>query len=223
MVAGPEGLSHVSELTTDQKIEQLVRSVLSAVDTRLGEVRDEMQALAADVELRHQALLLHLQELESRLEAGTTDAVPSSGDPLAARMEQATQVLLERIEAMHQRNTIATNERFASLSAAIDHLRGNPIAPLVTVPLLPSLDEMNAPLRVPSSATVTGQIPVLAPAAALTTAPTPTTAAAPATTPAAAETAAPSAPAGSEPIDLGKLAELLSERLGHLNLPPSQP
>jgi len=87
----------VTDLTTDQKIEQLVRSVLTAVDTRLGEVRDEMQALTDDVERRHQGVLLHLQELESRLELGVSEVAPSGSDPLAARMEQATQVLLERI------------------------------------------------------------------------------------------------------------------------------
>ncbi len=202
----------MSELTTDEKIEQLVRSVLSAVDTRLSEVRDEMQVLAEDVDRRHHALLLHLQELESRIEHGPTEAVPNGADPLAARMEQATQVLLERIEAMQQRNTIATNERFASLSAAIDHLRGTSAAP--AAPLLPGLDEMNAPLRVSRPATSTGQIPVLTPVIE----------------PGAAVAAAhvvdavnEPAAAGSEPIDLDKLADLLSERLGQLSLPPRQP
>jgi hypothetical protein len=207
-------------MTTDQKIEQLVRSVLAAVDTRLGEVRDEMQALAADVERRHHAVLLHLQELEGRIEHGAVGAAPSGSDPLAARMEQATQVLLERIEAMHQRNTIATNERFASLTATVDQLRGSTLAnaapPAPPAPLLHGLDEMSAPLRVPTSAMTTGQVPVLAPLPEPERAPTADAA------PTAAAAAEPAAPAGSEPIDLSKLADLLSERLGHLSLPPRQ-
>lgn len=200
----------MGELTTDQKIEQLVRSVLSAVDTRLSEVRDEMHALTADVERRHQAVLLHLQELESRIEHGVAAATPTSGDPLAARMEQATQVLLERIEAMHQRNTIATNERFTSLSAAIDHLRGSSPPPAMATPLLPGLEEMNAPLRVASAATTTGQIPGPSPVGQSVAAPP-------------VEVVQPPAPAGGEPIDLTQLADLLAERLGHLSLPPRLP
>lgn len=210
----------MGELTTDQKIEQLVRSVLSAVDTRLSEVRDEMQALAEDVERRHHAVLLHLQELENRFERGPAEVAPGGGDPLAARMEQATQVLLERIEAMHQRNTIATNERFANLSAALDQMRGMSSTPAVAAPLLPGLDEMNAPLRVPSSAMATGQIPVLAPIIQASIASTP--APAPADAP-PVEAVEPPVPAGSEPIDLNQLADLLSERLGHLSLPPRLP
>jgi len=203
----------VTDLTTDQKIEQLVRSVLTAVDTRLGDVRDEMQALAADVERRHHAVLLHLQELEGRIEHGVSDAAQSGSDPLAARMEQATQVLLERIEAMHQRSTIATNERFASLSATIEQMRGAaPAIATASAPLMLGLDEMNAPLRVPT-ATTTGSIPILTPSTDLVVAPVagePTLKADQATV------------AGSEPIDLSKLADLLSERLGHLTLPPRQ-
>lgn len=214
----------MSDLTTDQKIEQLVRSVLAAVDTRLGEVRDEMQALAADVERRHHAVLLHLQELESRIEHGVVGATPSGSDPLAARMEQATQVLLERIEAMHQRNTIATNERFASLTATVEQLRGAALASAPPpAPLIPGLDEMNAPLRVPAPAMTTGQVPVLAPV--VETERMPMTAPTVDRTPAAAEPtpsagSEPPATPGSEPIDLSKLADLLSERLGHLSLPP---
>lgn len=206
----------MSELTTDQKIEQLVLSVLSAVDTRLNEVRDEMHTLAEDVERRHHAVLLHFQELENRIEHGPTEAALSGGDPLAARMEQATQVLLERIEAMQQRNTIATNERFASLSAAIEQLRGTSATPVA--PLLPGLDEMSAPLRVSRPATATGPIPVLSPIVE----PSPTLADIPAPAHAVDAVIEP-APAASESIDLNQLADLLSERLGQLSLPPRQP
>lgn len=190
----------MTDPTTDQKIEQLVRSVLAAVDTRLGEVRDQMQSLAADVERRQAGIMMHLQELERRLEHGALEVAPTGADPLAARMEQATQVLLERIEAMHQRNTMATNERFANLSASIELLRSAP-APgaLPPTPIIPGLDQMSAPLCVPVPAMTTGPIPVLS----ITSPPL-----------------EPAPPVGSEPIDLGKLADLLTDRLGQLSLPP---
>lgn len=206
----------------EEKIELLVRSVLAAVDARLTEVRNEFHELADLVEQRHRDALQHMQDLERRLERRATDAASSAagGDPLAARMEQATQVLLERIEAMHQRNTIATNERFASMNDAIAQLRGEHVASAVTVPVMPSLDAMNAPLRVG---------PPAAPMAASIAAPAPPM---PSQTPTAAPTFAPSAPtAGDAPdaepaqpesaggdIDLAQLADLLGERLGHLNI-----
>ncbi len=210
----------------EEKIELLVRSVLAAVDARLTEVRNEFHELADLVEQRHREALQHMQDLERRLERRATDAATSAGggDPLAARMEQATQVLLERIEAMHQRNTIATNERFASMNDAIAQLRGEGVASAVTVPVMPSLDAMSAPLRVgPPTAPIVASIaapaplmPSQAPIAAPTFAPAP---AAPAPTAGDAPDAEPAQPesAGGD-IDLAQLADLLGERLGHLNI-----
>lgn len=129
----------MTDTTADEKIERLVRSVLEAVDARLAEVRHEVHQLSADVERRQQEMLQHVQDLERKLESGAADASGTVGaDLLAVRMEQATQVLLERIEAMHQRNTMATNERFALLDAAVEQLSG---------PALSGPDETNAPFR----------------------------------------------------------------------------
>lgn len=239
----------------EEKIELLVRSVLAAVDARLLEVRNEFHELADQVEQRHREALQHMQDLERRLERRATDAAASAGggDPLAARMEQATQVLLERIEAMHQRSTIATNERFALINDAISQLRGDHAAAAVAVPVMPSLDAMSAPLRVgpptgqyaavdacPQPAMTPAQAPVPASTTPVTTTSvtTPATAAAinapiiapatpapiaatqAATTPAAESSAADPAqpPSSGGEIDLAKLADLLGERLGRLNI-----
>lgn len=227
----------------DQKIELLVRSVLAAVDQRLQEVRDEVHALAADVEQRHQQVLKMVQDVQRTMDRTAADARRPAGaaDPLAARMEQATQVLLERIEAMHQRNTIATNERFAAMSAAIDQLRFN-ATPVATGPSpLRALDAVDAPLKM---STITGQHTIVAPL--LPTQPTvaatqPVGATSPVVAPAAAgpePAAAPDPAPAAAPdvadasttpaattvhesdIDIDRLADLLSERLGHLSLPP---
>jgi flagellar biosynthesis/type III secretory pathway chaperone len=242
----------------DDKIEQLVRSVLAAVDARLTEVRHELQAVAVSVEQRHREALQHMQDLEHRLERRAADngASTTDGDPLAARMEQATQVLLERIEAMHQRNTIATNERFALINQTLEQIRGEHDATPITVPVMPALDAMNAPLRVgPVTAptpVVAASTPTIAPIAAplpsfsspaAVTAPVIPAPAIPApvvappvvapvvVAPAVAAPVPVAAPApeiepapstdGSEPIDLARLADLLGERLGQLNIPKS--
>jgi hypothetical protein len=52
----------------DDKIQQLVRSVLEAVDTRLSGVRAEMLAAANDVQHRHQQLLDTVVALQQRVD-----------------------------------------------------------------------------------------------------------------------------------------------------------
>lgn len=232
---------------TDEKIELLVRSVLAAVDARLVEVRSEIQAVAVETEQRNREVLARLQALELRWEtrAAETGSVALDGDLLGARMEQATQVLLERIEAMHQRNTMATNERFAQINNALGQLSGialapsapvgapapsthvapaasapaapsapaasAPSAPAPTPTTRPSLDAMNAPFQV---GPITDEMPVAATLpSSITLPPIPPLTSAP-----------PSEPNGepAEPIDMSRLAEMLSERLGSLSLPPQQ-
>lgn len=233
---------------TDEKIELLVRSVLAAVDARLVEVRSEIQAVAVETEQRNREVLARLQALELRWEtrAAETGSVALDGDLLGARMEQATQVLLERIEAMHQRNTMATNERFAQINNALGQLSGIALAPSAPVgapaplthvapaasapaapsapavsapsapaptptPTMPSLDAMNAPIQVGPT---TDEMPVAATLpSSITLPPIPPLTSAP-----------PSEPNGepAEPIDMSRLAEMLSERLGSLSLPPQQ-
>lgn len=234
---------------TDEKIELLVRSVLAAVDARLVEVRSEIQAVAVETEQRNREVLARLQALELRWEtrAAETGSVALDGDLLGARMEQATQVLLERIEAMHQRNTMATNERFAQINNALGQLSGialapsapvgapapsthvapaasapaAPSAPAVSAPsaptpapaptIRPSLDAMDAPFQV---GPITDEMPVAATLpSSITLPPIPPLTSAP-----------PSEPNGepAEPIDMSRLAEMLSERLGSLSLPPQK-
>lgn len=64
-------------MTTDQKIEQLVRSVLAAVDTRLDALRNEMRGLADDTRRRDADLAQRLDEFERRLATAATTAAPT--------------------------------------------------------------------------------------------------------------------------------------------------
>ena len=178
----------------DEKIELLVRSVLAAVDARLVEVRSEIQAVASDVERRHQQVLAHLHSLEQQWESPVTGSA-----------------LLEHIETLHQRHTIATNERFALINKALDHLNGAVVVPATSATPMVVLDGVDAPLVIGAP---TGQIPVVQPLAA-------------------AAVSFPHVPIISprgepgddepEPIDMDRLADLLSERLGSLSLEPNQP
>ncbi len=198
----------------DDKIERVVHSVLAAVDARLAKVRHEVERLAQHVAQRDAELSRQLAEFDQRIERHASDPrmQPTGTDPLAARMEQATQVLLERIEAMHQRTTIATNERFANVHATIDQLREGHLAGVAVPQPLPGLEAMSAPLRL---GPITAQQLAVAPAASVLS-PTRESPVAPAEeTPAARDP-------HSETIDLGRLADLLSERLGHFDL-PTQP
>ena len=196
---------------SDDKIELLVRSVLAAVDARLIEIRTEIQAVSTDVEQRHREVLTHIHDLENRWASSATETgqAAAGGDPLAARMEQATQVLLERIEAMHQRNTMATNERFALINHSLEQLNSGALVPAAAAIPMASLDGMNAPLRVGPS---TDQVPIAAHV--------PTTFKLPPLPPLASATPSGEQHGESEPIDMSRLADLLSERLGHISLPP---
>jgi hypothetical protein len=221
----------MSEPSMDDKIERVVRSLLEAVDLRLAEVRLEMEGLAQQVAQRDAELTRRLTELDQRIERqlGDPRAQATGTDPLAARMEQATQVLLERIEAMHQRTTIATNARLANMHAMIDQLRDGQLTTVAAnaPQLLSGLDAMSAPLRV---GPITAQQPLVAPVtpvlgpiggpSRIPALPEPIQPS-PSLTSAIPEPAqAPAAPDG-DGIDLGRLADLLSERLGHLDLPTS--
>ena len=69
MAPREEGVSIVTEPTTDEKIELLVRSVLEAVDARLDAVRHEIAGFAADVEQRHHHVLESVAALDARVSA----------------------------------------------------------------------------------------------------------------------------------------------------------
>ena len=230
----------------DDKIELLVRSVLAAVDARLVDIRSEIQAVSTNVEQRHREVLTRIRDLEHRLGngVGAGGHAATGADPLAARMEQATQVLLERIEGLHQRNTMATNERFALINHALEQLNSGVLVPAAPAIPLAGLDGMNAPLRVGPP---TGPVPIAAHVpAAVTLLPAPPLAA---PTPSAEDDSAHDSESDSGhdsesdseyggeyggeydsghdsghggdsgSIDMDRLADLLSERLGQISLP----
>jgi len=195
---------------TDEKIERLVRSVLDAVDARLVTVREEIRALADEMEARHRQVTTAIGDVERRLARQAAAEPPAAAAVAAAaedsrRMEQATQMLLERIEAMHQRTTMANNERFAQLTSALDELRGGSVAngptaggahepnrdlSAVSAPLLPTSPLFPAAAPVPALQH-TGQVPA-------------------------------TAPLSNDTIDLDRLGSLLSEKLGKLHLGPTE-
>lgn len=188
----------VTDPTIDDKIGLLVRSVLEAVDARLGEIRHDVQALATDVRRQQETVEQRLDALEQR-PGGHGDAQH-----------------LAHIEEMHRRHAIEIDERFADVNAAIDRLSGataRSLTPTDTgpIPMLVDLDSVSAPLLVP---TITGQQPVMLQEPpsipALDDLPAPSAFDAPSTT-----------DEDREPIDLTQLADLLSERLGQLSLPPT--
>ena len=193
----------MTEPSMDQKIEQLVRSVLEAVDSRLADMRQEVRSLAEDVNRRHHDVLQQIHNITASGERNVHQVHSSAtgGDDLTARMEQATQVLLERIEAMNQRATIATNDRFAHLTAAVEELRGDALSPATPGrSLLNGLDAMNAPLRAVAQPNLRAPAPA-APAAH-------------------SAPVVPMTNQGNDQIDMEKLADLLTERLGNLAVPP---
>lgn len=208
----------VTDPTIDDKIELLVRSVLEAVDARLGEIRHDVQALATDVRRQQETVERRLDALEQR--------TGSHGE---------TQQL-EHIEEMYRRHATEIDERFADVNAAIDRLSGataRSLTPTDTgpIPMLVDLDSVSAPLRVP---TITGQHPAMLqepPAMpGLDDDATTTGDEAEAATEfdVAIDLPPPIAFSGlstndedREPIDLTQLADLLSERLGQLSLPPT--
>lgn len=58
----------MNEPTTDEKIQQLVRAVLDAVDSRLDTIRHELAVFSGDVERRHHEMLDALASLERRVD-----------------------------------------------------------------------------------------------------------------------------------------------------------
>jgi hypothetical protein len=214
---------------SDEKIEQLVRSVLAAVDSRLSDIRGEMHQLAAATQERHELLVKEVRDLERRLSG--TGGESAGGD---ARLDQSTLLLLERIESTQQRSIAATNERFELINQSLEQLTNGVVVPAVAsaaVPM-PSLEAMDAPFRMSVS---NEQIPITAPLPI--TGPLPLTPSTEASIPPpvlapipplAAPMTVPFTPpvidaadnADNEPIDISRLADLVSEHLGQLSLPP---
>jgi|GEM_PF-2669408 len=182
----------MSEPSTDEKIQQLVRSVLLAVDSRLDAVRHELAVHAAEEEQRHHLVLGTIAALERRV-----------GD-------------LERSDAARRSSSSNLLERLDELNTRIDMLAHREhTAPPVTgthevVPPPPDLDRISRPLF--HAPHVTTQVPIVPPLSAEPVEPAP----APAPAPALAATE----PADDEAIDVDRLTALLSEKLGHFSLQP---
>jgi hypothetical protein len=102
----------VDEATTDQKIEQLVRSVLEAVDARLGAVRAEIAAFAEQTDQRHQLLVDTVATFSRRIDEAHATVTAS------AELSQ----LVTRLEAvLRQQGTV--NDRLANVEAQLEAVR----------------------------------------------------------------------------------------------------
>ncbi len=192
----------MNEPTTDEKIQQLVRAVLEAVDSRLDGVRHELAVFAGDVERRHHDVLDVIAAIEQRvqlLEHAQHQTVAATAAAVADRLAQV-QTRLDRLET----------DAHAAVSAAADLSQiskplyaGGHITtqlPVVTDPAIHEITSLAIPPAVQPTMTVAApapQAPVPAPA--------------PPAPAAAAE--------AEDEIDLEQLTNLLNERLGHLNLP----
>lgn len=187
----------MSELTTDEKIQQLVHSVLQAVDTRLDAVRHELAVFAAEEEQRHHQVLGTIASLERRL-----------GD-------------LERADVARRSSSTNIHERLDEMNERIDVLARPGAAPMPNVtgahevvPPPPDLDRISRPLFQGSH--VTTQVPVVPSLPVHDEIPPP---------PAAPDPIVPAAPAdavddAAPEIDMDRFTALLSEKLGHFSLQP---
>jgi hypothetical protein len=209
----------MSEATTDDKIEQLVRSVLEAVDVRLDAVRHEVAGFAADVEQRHHEVLATVASLDERL-----DALRRQADDVAA-LQQELDRLGARVAAMDHASSGAVQ------SPLIAPRRASMPEPFLQAPIdspaeitgeihigQAEFDEISKPLVTPH---ITTQVPMVPdpnshhhePVAHMPlTVPPPVTATFVAHDDADAD-------AREDHIDLDQLASLLNERLGHFSLP----
>ena len=190
----------MSEPTTDEKIQQLVRSVLQAVDSRLDAVRHELAVHAAEEEQRHHQVLGTIASLERRLgELERADGIRRS----------ASTNVLERLDELNTRIDMLAQREHTAPTATGTH---------DVVPPPPDLDRISRPLF--HAPHVTTQVPIVPPLSAepdepVEPPPAPTPASAPAVAPATAAVAEPDAD-----IDVDRLTALLSEKLGHFSLQP---
>lgn len=191
----------MSEPSTDEKIQQLVRSVLQAVDSRLDAVRHELAVHAAEEEQRHHQLLGSIAALERRLND------------------------LERTDATRRGSSSNVLERLDELNLRVDMLALHSAAPATpvtgtheVVPPPPDLDRISRPLF--QAPHVTTQIPIVPPIS-VEVEPTPEPEPVSAAEPEPVHAAVTEAAQDDEPeIDVDRLTALLSEKLGHFSLQP---
>ena len=190
----------MNEPTTDEKIQQLVRAVLDAVDSRLDGVRHELAVFSGDVERRHHEVLDVLAAVERRVAAlERSDGERADATSTVRDRLEHLQTQLDGLE--HQANAAPVTPRHephpADLSAISKPLYSAPHIttqlPAITDPAIQEITSLAIPRAVPPT--------MSSPTSA---APTP-----------------PEPPRDiTEEIDLEQLTNLLNERLGHLTLPP---
>jgi hypothetical protein len=197
----------MTEPTTEAKIELLVRSVLEAVDARLGAVRHEIVAFSNDVEQRHHHLLESIASLDARITelaqhtavgtdehavahlAGELERVRLRVDSLAFR-DGASKV--PGADAVHHslEPSATTTGSHQITREELDEISRPFVTRITTqVPIVPDPNGHHEPVE---------HLPVTVP---------------PAVTPHFG------APPADDAIDLDQLTSLLNERLGSLTLP----
>ncbi len=207
----------MNEPTTDEKIQQLVRAVLDAVDSRLDGVRHELAVFSGDVERRHHEVLDALAALEQRVVGlERTDGERSSAGSTVRNRLEHLQTQLDSLE--HEAHSMPAGRHHeppaADLSAISKPLYSTPHIttqlPIVTDPAIQEITSLAIPPAVPPTMT-----------SPTSTSPTTTSPTSPAA-PVAARSAEPEAESHeiTEEIDVERLTNLLNERLGHLTLPP---
>ncbi len=193
----------MSEPSTDEKIQQLVRSVLQAVDARLDAVRHELAAFAAEEEQRHHQVLGTIASLERRvsdLERADSTRRTSSNN-IQERLDEMNLRIdaIARAGATPPVDITGAHERVAP-PADLDRI-SRPLfqGPHVTtqVPVVPALDLHDEPYESP-------------PEPAHDTTPMPPPPSPP----------APPVEEDESEIDMDRLTALLSEKLGHFSLQP---
>lgn len=207
----------MNEPTTDEKIQQLVRAVLEAVDSRLAGVRHELADFAADVEHKHHQMLSSIAALERRVEhleqldverAGATAGTRERLLELQARVAQLEQTPPTQAEPPHTADLSELARPLYSPGHATREL------PIVTDP---AIQRITAPPIPPTVAPVMSPTPRPPETAAPTPAPTPR--AAPAEPITAVAAVARIDDDITEDIDIERLKRILDERLSHLTLP----
>ena len=187
----------MSDSSTDDKIARLVRSVLEAVDLRLVDIRHELQVSSQEADRRTLEIQQELRDLSVRVDR--LDSAQRRGTADADRTEQQVTELRTGLARLQQQ--AGTPPPPITTETARIRVNDDITAELPTLGL--------ATIQLASFEPVTTQVPLVeAPASAALAAPL----SAPAATNSTDE---------SGQIDLDRLAALLNERLGHLDLPRS--
>lgn len=211
----------------EEKIQQLVKAVLDAVDARLDTIRHDLAQFSADVERRHHETIIAVAALERRVDHLEQAGADHAGATGSVR-ERLTH-LVERVDALEAATRTtrepSTDQPSADYSTLSRPLYQGPITSQLPVVTDPAIHELVAPPIPPAVP------PTMGPSAHGTGHPLPTPPMFRTVEPTTHETAvvppAPVAPpAITEPaaddtgeIDVERLTRILDEKLSHLHLP----